>query len=98
MGNRGRLDQFDWTLGAQRRLRRYLREADLSYTEAAALMGLTRGAIAGAADRYGLAMTVEQRKDRQSRHNYERNPRKEGRAETWKERKARRRPQKIAAE
>lgn len=101
MGNRygARADEFAWTLGAQRRLKRYLREAGLSYAEAAVLLGATRGAVAGAADRFGLTMSSEQRRDRQARQSYERathGRRSNERSfwdsrlvETWEERKRR---------
>jgi hypothetical protein len=110
VGNRygPRADEFDWNLGARRRLRRYLREADLSYAEAALLLGTTRGSVAGAADRFGLTLGVEEQRDRQARQSYERaqhgrrapGPQLEARlTETWKERKRRlARPQVIAAE
>jgi len=110
MGNcyGARADEFHWTLGARRRLRRYLREADLTYAEAAVLLGTTRGSVAGAADRFGLTLGVEEQRDRQARQSYERakhGKRSNVRAfwdsrltETWAERKARTRPQEIAAE
>lgn len=110
MGNRygARADEFDWNLGARRRLRRYLREAELSYAEAAQLLGTTRGSVAGAADRFGLTLGVEEQRDRQARQSYERaqhGRRSQERGwdarltETWAERKRRlARPQLIAAE
>lgn len=100
MGNRygPRADEFHWTLGAQRRLKRYLKSG-LSYSESGILLGVSRGSIAYAAFRYGLQMTVEQQRDHQARQAFERA--KHGRRsserswdskliETWEERKKRR--------
>lgn len=99
MGNRygARDDEFDWTLGAKRRLRRYLKSG-LSYAEAARLLDTTRGSIASAAFRFGLQMSVEQQREHQARQAWERA--RHGRrsmgtsweqrlVETWEERKAR---------
>lgn len=99
MGNRycARKDEFDWTLGARRRLRRYLK-SDLTYSEVALLLGTTKGAVAGAVDRYDLQMSVEQQRDHKARQAWER-AKHGGRSkerdwdsrliETWAERKAR---------
>lgn len=100
MGNRygARADEFAWTLGAKRRLKRYLREAGLTYAEAALLLGTTRGSVSGAADRFGLTVTAEEKRDRQARQGYERAThgwrQKDSTwdrklIETWEERKAR---------
>lgn len=74
MGNRygARTDEFAWTLGARRRLKRYIWEAELTYAEAALLLGTTRGSVAGAAARFDLMMSVEQQRDRQARQGWER--------------------------
>lgn len=101
MGNRhgARPDEFDWNVGAKRRLKRYLK-AGLSYAEIGVLLGVSRGAVGGAADRFGLKMTAEQQRDHQARQAWERA--KHGRRarterswdsrliETWEERKKRR--------
>lgn len=100
MGNRygARADEFAWTLGARRRLARYL-QADLTYAECALLLGTTRGSIAGQVHKEGLRMPSEKRRDHQARQSYERA--KHGRrgtnkgywdgrlVESWTERKAR---------
>ena len=100
MGNRYavRGDEFDWTLGAKRRLKRYLKSG-LSYSEIGVLFGVSRGAVGGAAFRFDLKMSVEQQREHQARTNYERA--KHGKRsqehdwdsrliETWEERKKRR--------
>lgn len=102
MGNRYavRRDEFDWSeLGVRRRLRRYLREACLSYSEAGLLLGCSRGSVAYAAKRYGLALGTEVQREMMARQSWERA--KHGRrayeqdwdsklTETWEERKKRR--------
>lgn len=101
MGNRfaARADEFDWReLGVRRRLRRYLKEACLSYSEAARLLGTSRGSVAYAAKRYGLALGTEVQREMMARQSWERA--KHGRrssekdwdaklTETWAERKKR---------
>jgi hypothetical protein len=73
MGNRygARADEFAWTLGVQRRLKRYL-QSELTYAEIGLLLGVSRGAVAGAVDRFKLNMTVEQQRDHQARQAWER--------------------------
>lgn len=99
MGNRygARADEFEWDVGAKRRLRRYLKSG-LTYSEAGLLLGVSKGAIAGAADRFRLQYGVEVQREYQARQSWERA--KHGRRsrekdwdcrliETWNERKAR---------
>jgi hypothetical protein len=99
VGNRygPRADEFDWNVGVRRRLKRYL-ASGLSYAEIAYLLGASRGAVAGATDRYKLQLTAEQQKDHRARQGWERA--RHGRRsvdrdwdskliETWEERKRR---------
>lgn len=73
MGNRygPRLDEFAWTLGVLRRLKRYL-QAELTYAECALLLGCSRGSVA-----YGVTklaepkMTPEERRERRKRRAFE---------------------------
>lgn len=74
MGNRygPRLDEFNWSLGVLRRLKRYL-QAELTYAECALLLGCSRGSVA-----YGVAklnepkMTPEELRERRQRRAFER--------------------------
>lgn len=73
MGNRygPRQDEFAWTLGARRRLLRYL-EAELSFAECALLLGTSRGSVAAMTKRLKLPLlSPEQRKELRQRRAFE---------------------------
>ena len=73
MGNRygPRADEFAWTLGARRRLLRYL-AADLSYAEAALLLGTSGGSVSAMTVRLLLPLlTPAEATDRRRRRAYE---------------------------
>lgn len=100
MGNRycSTADEFDWNVGAKRRLRRYL-QSGLTYTEIGLLLGVSRGAVAGATYRFHLQYGAEVQREYQARQAWERA--QHGKRanssrywdnrliETWVERKAR---------
>lgn len=73
MGNRygPRLDEFSWSLGVLRRLKRYL-QVELSYAECALLLGCSRGSVA-----YGVSklnepkLTKEEARERRRRRAFE---------------------------
>jgi hypothetical protein len=74
MGNRygPRADEFEWTLGARRRLLRYLQQAHLTYAECALLLGCSRGSVAAMTARLKLPrLTPEERKEARQRRAYE---------------------------
>lgn len=74
MGNRygPRQDEFAWTLGAKRRLQRYLLIAHLTYAESALLLGTSRGSVAAMAARLKLPrLTSEEARDRRRQRAYE---------------------------
>lgn len=74
MGNRygPRLDEFAWSLGVLRRLKRYL-QAELTYAECALLLGCSRGSVA-----YGVSklnepkLSPEETRERRRRRAFER--------------------------
>lgn len=73
MGNRygPRADEFAWTLGARRRLLRYL-GAELTYAECALLLGTSRGSVAAMTARLKLPrLTPEEAKEHRQRRAYE---------------------------
>lgn len=107
MGNRygARPDEFAWTLGVKRRLKRYL-HAGLSYAEIGTLLGVSRGSVSAAVARFGLSMTVTQQREWRQRQAWERA--KHGRrstekdwdsklVETWAERKERKKREAMKA-
>lgn len=74
MGNRygPRQDEFEWTLGARRRLLRYLKGYPLSYAECALLLGTSRGSVAAMTARLKLPrLTPEEVKERRRQRAYE---------------------------
>lgn len=89
MGNRfgARPGEFAWTLGNRRRLARYL-QAELTYAEAALLLGTTRGSVAAQASKQKIdRLTPEERRDRSQRSAYEgavHGRRAQGRNDDWR--------------
>lgn len=74
MGNRygPRLDEFAWSLGVLRRLKRYL-QAELSYAECALLLGCSRGSAAyGVSKLNAPKLTEGELRDRRQRRAFER--------------------------
>lgn len=73
VGNRygARGDEFSWHLGVKRRLKRYV-QSGLTNTEMALLLGVSRGAVAGAIHRFHLKHPPEIQREYQRRQSYER--------------------------